>query len=278
MGKRRQRRNQRRDQRKSRRNQRKSRGANDLIAKNIRIDKELRQLKERHERVNRNIQHLQNQINDYNTKIRDIENDIAKGKGGIRRFINGINREKERIRTYNRKIKTLKETKNTLDDEIMDLTTQIATLEKTLELLKQDNGILESDFDTTMTEHHKVKGLSWENTEQMFDMITTQNNHLHREYSYLKNDLTQGDQESTFIQPDIENSELTNHFFKVAYYIFAIILLVFLYKHFSMDRIYSSLFIISAVVLYPYYITYIEEFVYFYIMYMYNFIRAEPVK
>ena len=136
----------------------------------------------------------------------------------------------------------------------------------------------ESELDELLIEYNQIKGISFNNDKQFFDLVSVQNNHLHREYDYMKNDLTQGDQESTFIQPTIDNWSFANHFLTVAYYLFAIVLLLFLYQHFSMKKIYSTVFIVLLIGLYPYYIVPIERFLYFYAMYMYNFIRAEPVK
>ena len=85
---------------------------------------------------------------------------------------------------------------------------EIASLQAIIEQVDDGNIDLEFELDLLLEEHNKVKGVSIDNDEKYYDLLTVQNDHLNREYDYLKNDLTKGDQASSFVQPKIQNWEL----------------------------------------------------------------------
>jgi|UniRef100_A0A6C0IKP5 chromosome segregation ATPase len=250
----------------------------ELISRNIWLKSELRKLKNIFERIKRNIRNMNNEINRRNKNIKEIETQLSSMKRDSADYNNRYKSSLNSIKQYNEEIKTLKKEKAQLEIDIKTLTKQMSILETIIPELDGGNIDLESELDELLIEYNQIKGVSVDNDEQYFELVSVQNNHLHREYDYMKNDLTQGDQESTFVQPTIETWEFTNHFLTIAYYLFAIVLLFFLYQRFSMERIYSTLVIVLLIGLYPLYIVHIEQFLYFYAMYMYNFIRAEPVK
>lgn len=250
----------------------------ELISRNIWLKAELRKLKQIFERIKQNIQNMNNEIGNRNKSIRDIENKLNRMDKETIEYRNSHKSSVALIKQYNIEIAALQKEKVQLEKDIKTLTKQISILETIIPQVDDGNIDLESELDELLIEYNQIKGISFNNDKQFFDLVSVQNNHLHREYDYMKNDLTQGDQESTFIQPTIDNWSFANHFLTVAYYLFAIVLLLFLYQHFSMKKIYSTVFIVLLIGLYPYYIVPIERFLYFYAMYMYNFIRAEPVK
>jgi prefoldin subunit 5 len=253
--------------------------SNDLITKNTRMAYLLVELKKKHMRIKKNIVNMNNQISDYNKKIRELEKEISDHRNNLNYHKNRYNAAKDKLRQYNTEIKQLQEDKRLLDEEIAQLTVDIAKLEIVVERLNQGNEVLESEFNDLLEKYNnEIKGLSLAYTERVFDNIETQNDHLKREHQYLKNNLTRADQESTFIQPKMDNWLLANHFLRVAYYVFALVLILFLYKHFTMKRINMTLLILLLIGLYPFYILHIERFLYNNIAYMGRLLTAKPVK
>lgn len=249
-----------------------------VFKRNDWLKSELRKLQRDHDQVNRNLQNISNQIRFRKHRIGVLEMDIRNLKKSIKNYTKRYNDAKEMIRQYNLEIEELKLEEKKLEGEIQVLRNKIAALKKIIRRIDNDNVILESEFVKLAGEYNTTKGVSIDNDERYFDLLTIQNGHLTREYDYLENDLIKGDQNSSFVQPKIDNWELANHFLRVAYYAFALVLLLFLYQHFSMDKIYSTVLIISLIILYPLYIVPLERFVYENVMYMGKFITAQPVK
>lgn len=249
-----------------------------VIQKNDRLKSQLRHLNRVLNNINQNIRNMNNEIRDKQGHIRLMEREIRNLNKSIKGYTDRYNSAKSLIRQYNNEIKQLQAEKKKLDGEIKRLNNEIASLQSIIERVDNGNIDLEFELDLLLEEHNKVKGVSIDNDEKYYDLLTVQNNHLNREYDYLKNDLTKGDQASTFVQPKIQNWELANHFFRVAYYVFALVLLLFLYQHFSMKRLYPTIIIILLIGLYPFYILHIERFLYRNIMYVGKFITATPVK
>lgn len=249
-----------------------------VIQKNDQLKSKLRHLNRVLDRLNRNIRNINNEIRSKQGRIRSMEREIQNLNKSIKGYTNRYNSAKSLIRQYNREIKQLKAEKKKLDGEIKRLNKEISSLQAIIEQVDDGNIDLEYELDLVLEEHNKIKGVSIDNDERYYDLLTVQNNHLNREYNYLKNDLTKGDQASTFVQPKIQNWELANHFFRVAYYVFALVLLLFLYQHFSMKKLYPTIIIILLVGLYPYYVIHIERFLYRNVMYIGKFITATPVK
>jgi chromosome segregation ATPase len=249
-----------------------------VIQKNDRLKSQLRHLKRVIDRLNRNIRNINNEIRDKQGRIRSMEREIQNLDTSIKGYTDRYNSAKSLIKQYNSEIKSLQAEKTKLDGEISNLEKEIASLQEIIDSVDNGNIDLESELDVLLEEHNKIKGVSVDNDEKYYDLLTVQNDHLNREYDYLKNDLTKGDQASTFMQPKIQNWELINHFFRIAYYVFALVLLLFLYQHFSMKRLYPTIIIILLVGLYPLYIIHIERFLYKNIMHIGKFITATPVK
>lgn len=249
-----------------------------VIQKNDQLKSKLRHLNRVLDRLNQNIRNMNNEIRDKQGRIRLMEREIAGLNKSIKGYNNRYNSARNLIRQYNNEIKKLLAKKKKLDVEIRNLKKKIASLQRIIERVDNGNINLEYELDMLLEEHNKIKGISIDNDEKYFDLLTIQNNHMKREYDYLKNDLTKGDQASTFVQPKIQNWELANHFFRVAYYVFALVLLLFLYQHFSMKKLYPTIIIILLVGLYPYYVIHIERFLYRNVMYIGKFITATPVK
>ncbi len=249
-----------------------------VFRRNDWLKSELRKLQRAHDQVNRNLQNISNQIRSRQDRIGVLKLDIQNYKKSTQNYKKRYNDAKEMIRRYNIEIEKFKLEKKKLEGEIQVLRNKIAALKKIISRIDNGNLNLESEFIKLTDEYNTTRGVSIENDERYFDLLTIQNAHLNREYDYLENDLTRGDQNSNFVEPQIGNWELANHFLKVAYYAFALVLLLFLYKHFSMDRIYSTLFIISLVILYPFYIIHLERFVYNNVLYISNLLTAQPVK
>lgn len=249
-----------------------------VIQKNDRLKSQLRHLKRVIDRLNRNIRNINNEIRHKQGSIRSMEREIQNLNTSIKGYTDRYNSAKSLIKQYNSEIKALQKEKKKLDREISSLEKEIVSLQTIIDKVDDGNIDLEYELDLLLEEHNKIKGVSVDNDEKYYDLLTVQNDHLNREYDYLKNDLTKGDQASTFVQPKIQNWELTNHFFRVAYYVFALVLLLFLYQHFSMKRLYPTIIIILLIGLYPFYILHIERFLYRNIMYIGKFITATPVK
>lgn len=249
-----------------------------VIQKNDRLKSELRHLKRVIDRLNRNIRNINNEIRSKQRGIRSMERELQNLNKSIKGYSDRYNSAKSLIKQYNREIKTLQAEKKKLDGEISTLEKEIASLQEIIDKVDNGNIDLEIELDLLLEEHNKIKGVSVDNDEKYYDLLTVQNDHLNREYDYLKNDLTKGDQASSFVQPKIQNWELANHFFRVAYYVFALVLLLFLYQHFSMKRLYPTIIIILLVGLYPYYVLHIERFLYRNVMYIGKFLTATPVK
>lgn len=250
----------------------------ELVAKNDYLKKQLRGL-------NSTLRRIQQKINTINYSIRSkqrsivlMEREIKSLNKSTKVYTHRYNSAKSLIRQYNNEIKKLQSEKKELDDEISNLNKEIASLLAIIEQVDNGNIDLEYELEIILEEHNKVKGLSIDNNEKYYDLLTVQNGHLNREFDYLKNDLTKGDQASTFVQPKMRNWELAHHFLKVAYYVFAIVLLLFLYQYFSMDKLYTTIIIILLIGLYPFYIIHIERFVYENVMYIGKFLTANPVK
>lgn len=250
----------------------------ELVAKNDYLKKQLRGLNSTLRRIQRNINEINYAIRSKKRSIVLMEREIRNLNKSIKGYTDRYNSAKSLIRQYNREIKQLQAEKKKLDGEIKRLNKEFASLQAIIEQVDDGNIDMEYELDLLLEEHNKVKGVSIDNDEKYYDLLTVQNNHLNREYDYLKNDLTKGDQASTFVQPKIQNWELANHFFRVAYYVFALVLLLFLYQHFSMKRLYPTIIIILLIGLYPFYILHIERFLYRNIMYVGKFITATPVK
>lgn len=257
---------------------RRPRMPSDVVIKNDKLKSELRHLNRVLNRLNNNIRNINNEIKSKQKSIRSIEREIQNLNKPIKGYTDRYNSAKSLLKQYNNEIKKLQAKKKQLDKDIKSLTKEIDSLRKIIDRVDNGNINLEYELDILLEEHNKIKSVSIENDERMFDLLTVQNNHLNREYDYFKNDLTKGDQESSFVQPAIQNWELANHFFRVAYYVFALVLLLFLYQQFSMKKFYSTVLIILLIGLYPYYIIHFERFVYRNVMYMGKFLTATPVK
>ena len=249
-----------------------------VIQKNDELKSKLRHLNRVLDRLNRNIRNMNNEIRDKQGRIRSMEREIQNLNKSIKGYTNRYNSAKSLIRQYNREIKQLQAEKKKLDGEIKRLNKEIASLQAIIEQVDDGNIDLEYELDMLLEEHNKIKGVSIDNDEKYYDLLTVQNNHLNREFDYLKNDLTKGDQASTFVQPKMRNWELAHHFLKISYYVFALVLLLFLYQYFSMDKLYTSIIIILLIGLYPFYIIHIERFVYENVLYIGKFLTANPVK
>ena len=268
----------RRRQRRRRQRRRKSKIPRGVIEKNDQLKSQLRHLNRVIARLNINNRNMNNEIRSKQNSIRAMENEINSLNKSTNDYNYRYNSAKELVKQYNNEIKTLQAEKKKLDREIKTLNKEIASLTEIINQIDNGNIDLESELDILLEEHNKVKGVSVDNNENLFDLLSVQNRHLHREFDYLKNDLTKGDQASTFVQPKMKNWELAHHFLKVAYYVFALVLLLFLYQYFSMDKLYSTIIIILLIGLYPFYIIHIERFVYENVMYIGKFLTAKPVK
>lgn len=249
-----------------------------VIQKNDQLKSRLRHLNRVLGRLNKNIRNMNNEIRNKQNSIRAMENEIQNLNKSIKGYNDRYNSAKDLIRQYNNEIKTLQAEKKKLEIEISDLQKEIASLQRIIERVDNGNIELEYELDILLEEHNKIKGVSIDNDEKYFDLLSVQNNHLKREYDYLKNDLTKGDQASTFVQPKISNWELANHFLTVSYYVFALILLLFLYQHFSMKKLYPTIILVLLIGLYPFYILHIERFLYKNVIYIGKFLTATPVK
>jgi chromosome segregation ATPase len=249
-----------------------------VIEKNDQLKSKLRHLNRVIAKLNRNNRIMSNEIRSKQNSIRAMENEIKSLNKSIDDYNQRYNSAKNLIKQYNNEITELQAKKKKLDEEISNLNKEIASLTEIINQVDNGNIDLESELDILLEEHNKIKGLSIDNNEKLFDLLTVQNGQLNREFDYLKNDLTKGDQASTFVQPKMRNWELAHHFLKISYYVFALVLLLFLYKHFSMDKLYSTIIIILLIGLYPYYILHIERFVYENVMYVSKFLSAKPVK
>jgi len=250
----------------------------EVISRNIWLKSELRRLKRDFDNTTNNINNMNNEIRNKQSSIRAIEREIGNLNKSTNDYNYHYNSATNLIKQYNGEIKTLQAEKKKLDTEIINLNKEIASLTEIISRVDNGSIELESELDMLLEEHNKIKGILLDNDEKYFDLLTVQNDHLNREYDYLKNDLTKGDQASTFVQPNIKNWELANHFLKMSYYVFALLLLLFLYKYFSMKKLYITSIIILLVGLYPFYIIHLERFVYENVMYMGKFLTATPVK
>jgi len=249
-----------------------------VIQKNDELKSKLRNLNRVIDRLNRNISNMNNEIRSKQNRIVLMEQEIKSLKKSTKGYTHRYNSAKSLIRQYNSEIKTLQAEKKKLDTEIKNLKKEFASLTEIISQLDNGNIDLEYELDILLEEHNKVKGISIDNNEKYYDLLTVQNGHLNREFDYLKNDLTKGDQASTFVQPKMKNWELAHHFLKISYYVFAVVLLLFLYKYFSMDKLYTTIIIILLIGLYPFYILHIERFVYENVRYIGKFLTANPVK
>ena len=250
----------------------------EVIRRNDWLKSQLRSLKRKFNNATKNIKNMNNEIRHKQGDIRAMEREIGNLNKSINNNSHRYNSAKNLIKQYNGEIKTLQAEKKKLDKEIINLNKEIASLTEIISRVDNGSIELESELDMLLEEHNKIKGILLDNDEKYFDLLTVQNDHLNREYDYLKNDLTKGDQASTFVQPNIKNWELANHFLKMSYYVFALLLLLFLYKYFSMKKLYITSIIILLVGLYPFYIIHLERFVYDNVMYMGKFLTATPVK
>ena len=250
----------------------------ELVAKNEYLKKKLAGLNSTLRRIRININKINYQIRSKQNKIVLMEKEIKNFKKSIKGYTHRYNSAKSLIRQYNNEIKTLQAEKKKLDKEIKDLNKEITSLQEIIQRVDNGNIDLEYELEILLEEHNKVKGISIDNNEKYYDLLTVQNGHLNREFDYLKNDLTKGDQESTFVQPKMKNWELAHHFLQITYYVFALVLLLFLYQYFSMDKLYTTIIIILLIGLYPFYILHIERFVYENVLYIGKFLTANPVK
>jgi chromosome segregation ATPase len=250
----------------------------ELVAKNEYLKKQLASLNSTLRRIQRNINTINYRIRNKQNRIVLMEKEIKNLKKSTQGYTHRYNSAKSLIRQYNSEIKTLQGEKRKLDKEIKDLKKEISSLIEIISQVDNGNIDLEYELDMLLEEHNKVKGLSVDNNEKYYDLLTVQNSHLNREFDYLKNDLTKGDQASTFVQPKMRNWELAHHFLKISYYVFALVLLLFLYQYFSMDKLYTTIIIILLIGLYPFYIIHIERFIYENVLYIGKFLTANPVK
>lgn len=250
----------------------------ELVSKNEYLKKQLAGLNSTLRRIQRKINTINYGIESKQRRMVLMEKEIKNLKKSTKGYTHRYNAAKSLIRQYNSEIKKLQAEKKKLDKELKNLKKEFASLTEIISQVDNGNIDLEYELDILLEEHNKVKGISIDNNEKYYDLLTVQNGHLNREFDYLKNDLTKGDQASTFVQPKMKNWELAHHFLKISYYVFAVVLLLFLYKYFSMDKLYTTIIIILLIGLYPFYIIHIERFVYENVLYIGKFLTANPVK
>lgn len=255
-----------------------SKPAPGIIEKNEQLKSKLRHLKRVFDRLNRNIRKMNSEIRNKQGRISLMEKEINNLKKSVKGYTHRYHSAKTLIRKYNSEINKLRAEKQKLDTEINILKKEIASLKSIIDKVDNGNIDLEYELEILLEEHNKIKGISVGNNEKYYDLLTVQNGHLNREFDYLKNDLIKGDQASTFVQPKMRNWELAHHFLKISYYVFALVLLLFLYKYLSMDKLYTAIIIILLIGLYPFCIIHIERFVYENVLYIGKFLTANPVK